>query len=136
MWNSGAINARTSRREWFGSAVEGLSGVALAWLLAQDSARAGGVAPASALQSHYAPRAKRVVQVFCAGGVSHLETFDYKAELERMDGKSLEGKGENLGFFGKPGNLMKSVYAFQRHGQSGSWVSSLLPNLATCVDDL
>ncbi len=47
-------------------------------------------------------QAKRVVQVFCAGGVSHLETFDYKPELERVDGQTLEGKGENLGFFGQP----------------------------------
>ncbi len=101
-----------------------------------DAARASGVPATTALQPHYAPRAKRVIQVFCAGGVSHLETFDYKPELERMDGKSLEGKGENLGFFGKPGNLMKSVYAFQRHGKSGAWVSILLPNIAGCVDDL
>src|SRR6186713_2291497 len=99
MWNSGAINGVTSRRAWFGSAVEGLSGVALAWLLARD-ARASGVVAPSALQSHFTPRAKRVVQVFCAGGVSHVDSFDYKPELERMHGKSLEGKGsENLGFF-------------------------------------
>ena len=53
-----------------------------------------------------------------------------------MDGKSLEGKGENLGFFGQPGRLMKSVYEFRRHGKSGAWVSDLLPHLAGCVDDV
>lgn len=81
-------------------------------------------------------KAKRIVQIFCAGGVSHLETFDYKPELERMHGKTLEGKGENLGFFGQPGKLMKSNYEFRQRGQSGSWVSSLLPHLAECADDL
>ncbi len=74
--------------------------------------------------------------MFCAGGVSHLETFDYKPELARLHGKTLEGKGENLGFFGQPGRLMQSVYPFRQHGQSGSWVSDLLPELAKCVDDL
>ena len=43
------------------------------------------------------------MQIFCAGGVSHLDTFDYKPELARFDGKTLEGKGENKGFFGQPG---------------------------------
>ncbi|HVJ84414.1 MAG TPA: DUF1501 domain-containing protein [Caulifigura sp.] len=122
------------RRRFFTSAADALSAIAFTWLLHRDHARA---APSmSALQTHFVPKAKRVVQVFCAGGVSHLETFDFKPELERMDGKSLEGKGENLGFFGKPGNLMKSVYPFQQHGESGAWVSSLLPHLAGCVDDL
>jgi hypothetical protein len=141
MSNSNSVSPNTtqprpSRRQWFASAAEGLSAVAFAWLLQRDAARANGLVTTSTLQPHFAPRTKRVIQVFCAGGVSHLETFDYKPELERMNGKSLEGKGENLGFFGKPGNLMKSVYDFRRHGESGSWVSSLLPNLAGCVDDL
>lgn len=126
-----------SRRHFLSHTAGGLGGVALAWLMSREQARAGIVpAAGSARLPHFAPKAKRVVQVFCCGGVSHLDTFDYKPELERMHGKSLEGKGENLGFFGQPGKLMKSVYEFRRHGQSGSWVSSLFPHLAGCVDDL
>ncbi len=124
-----------SRRDFLSSAGGGLGGVALAWLLNRDRARASGSASAQA--THFPAKAKRVVQIFCAGGVSHLETFDFKPELDRMHGKSLEGKGgENLGFFGKPGNLMKSVYPFRQHGASGAWVSDLLPHLAGCADDL
>ena len=126
-----------SRRHFLSNTAGGLGGVALAWLLNQDRARAlpaGG--PGSAHLPHFAPKAKRVVQIFCCGGVSHLETFDYKPELERAHGKTLEGKGENLGFFGQPGKVMKSVYEFRQHGRSGAWVSSLLPHLAGCVDDL
>ncbi len=126
-----------SRRHFLSNTAGGLGSVALAWMLSRDRSRAGEAAlPSSARAPHHAPKAKRVVQVFCCGGVSHLDTFDYKPELERMDGKAMEGKGENLGFFGQPGKLMKSVYEFRRHGQSGSWVSSLLPHLAGCVDDL
>ncbi len=122
-----------SRRHFLSNTAGGLGGVALAWLLAQEQSR--GALP-SPQMPHFPPKAKRVVQIFCCGGVSHLDTFDYKPELERMDGKSLEGKGENLGFFGQPGKLMKSVYDFRQHGQSGSWVSSLLPHLAGCADEL
>src|SRR5689334_16145848 len=122
-----------SRRHFLSNTAVGLGGVALAWLVNREQAR--GAAP-SLQQSHFAPKAKRVVRIFCCGGVSHIDTFDYKPELERFQGKTLEGKGENLGFFGQPGKVMQSVYEFRRHGRSGAWVSSLLPHLAGCVDDL
>jgi hypothetical protein len=126
-----------SRRHFLWSTAGGLGGIALAWLVQRDQARArGSEAMATLRPAQFPPKAKRVVQIFCCGGVSHLDTFDYKPELDRLDGKTLEGKGENLGFFGQPGRVMKSVYEFRRHGQSGSWVSSLLPHLAGCVDDL
>ncbi len=124
--------ALLSRRHFLWNSGGGLGAIALAWLLDRENARAA--LPTG--QPHFPPKAKRVVQVFCAGGVSHLETFDYKPELERMHGKTLEGKGENLGFFGQPGRLMKSLYPFRQHGKSGAWVSDLLPHIAGCADDL
>ncbi len=126
--------APLSRRHFLWNSGGGLGAIALAWMLQRDSARAAD--SASAIKPHFPAKAKRVVQVFCAGGVSHLETFDFKSELERMHGKTMEGKGENLGFFGQPGRLMKSVYPFRQHGKSGAWVSDLLPNLAGCADDI
>lgn len=131
-----AVPALLSRRHFLANTAGGLGGVALAWLLSRDQARASGGPAAMGRLPHYPARAKRVVQVFCCGGVSHLDTFDYKPDLERLHGKTLEGKGENLGFFGQPGKVMKSVYDFRRHGQSGAWVSDLLPHLAGCVDDI
>ena len=122
-----------SRRHFLSSSVGGLGNIALAWLLARDRALA---APSVVPTVHHRPRAKRIVQVFCCGGVSHLDTFDYKPELERLHGTELTGRGENLGFFGQPGKLMKSVYPFRQRGQSGAWVSDLLPHLAGCADDL
>jgi hypothetical protein len=126
-----------SRRHFLSNSAAGLGGVALSWLLHREQARATAAVPgASARLPHFPARAKRVVQIFCCGGVSHLDTFDYKPDLERLDGRPLEGKGENLGFFGQPGKVMKSVYPFRRRGQSGAWVSDLLPHLAGCADDL
>lgn len=133
---SDSLSSHWSRRHFLSNAGNGLGGIALAWLMERDRSCAAEKVGRAARMPDFAPRARRVVQVFCAGGVSHLETFDYKPELERMHGKTLEGRGENLGFFGQPGRLMKSVYEFRQHGQSGAWISSLLPHLAGCADDL
>ena len=123
-----------TRRQFIGDAAGGIGSVALAWLMSQEQARgAEGALPSGV---HFPAKAKRIIQIFCCGGVSHLDTFDYKPELERLHGKTLEGKGENLGFFGQPGRVMKSPYEFKRHGQSGPWVSSLFPHLAGCVDEI
>jgi Protein of unknown function (DUF1501) len=118
------------RRDFF-SHLAGLGGLAVAWLLERDARGDGHVAG-----PHHAARAKRVVQVFCPGGVSHVDTFDYKAELEKQDGKPMTGKGKADTFFGQPGNLMKSPFKFAQHGKSGRWVSDLLPHVAGHVDDL
>ena len=126
-----------SRRHFLGNTAGGIGGIALAWLLHREQARGAAPGPVTAARAtHFPAKAKRIVQIFCCGGVSHLDTIDYKPELEKMNGKTLEGKGENLGFFGQPGKVMKSVYAFRQHGRSGAWVSSLLPHLAACADDV
>ena len=144
MSNNGVIRSASAREEpialnrrhFLWNSAGGLGAIALAWLMARDQACAADKGVGSVRPPHFVPKAKRVIQVFCAGGVSHLETFDYKPELERMHGKTLEGKGENLGFFGQPGRLMKSLYEFRQRGRSGAWVSDLLPHLASCADDL
>jgi hypothetical protein len=105
--------------------------VAATWLLARDAR--GGEAVSGL---HHAAKAKRVVQVFCPGGVSHVDTFDHKPELARLDGKPMTGKGKADTFFGQPGNLMKSPFVFKQYGQSGRWVSDLFPRLAGRADDL
>jgi hypothetical protein len=119
-----------SRRGFLRDAGSGLGAVALAWML-NEEAKADG-APGV----HFPARARRVVQIFASGGVSHVDTLDYKPDLERYDGRELNGKGKIETFFGRPGRLMKSPFSFRRHGESGQWVSSLLPHLAGCVDEL
>src|SRR5262245_61886588 len=135
--NSQAIGTAANllnRRRFLTDAGTGLGAIALAWLLQTD----GYAAEEQTLRRgpHFAPKARRAIHIFSPGGVSHVDTFDYKPELERLHGKPLTGKGTLDPFFGRPGNLMKSLYPFRQRGQSGAWVSDLLPNLATCVDDL
>lgn len=132
-----------SRRDFLAEASTGLGAIAFAWLLNADglcaepapSAR-GTARGARQPATHFSPKAKRVIHIFSPGGVSHVDTFDYKPELEKQDGKSLTGKGALDTFFGKPGNLLKNLWEFKQRGQSGLWVSELLPHLANCADDL
>ncbi len=94
-----------------------------------------GMLAASSLEAavpHFAPKAKRVLQVFCVGGMSHMDTFDYKPELDKRDGKSFDMPT----FFGQAGPLYASPWKFAQRGQSGLWVSDLLPHLAGCADQL
>ena len=117
--------SQMSRRQCLQNFATGIGGLALTSLLAAR--------PRSAL---FAPRVKRVVQIFCPGGVSHIDTFDFKPELIKQHGQAMTGKGKMDTFFGQPGNLMKSPFDFKQYGQCGRWVSDLLPHVATRVDDL
>lgn len=117
-----------SRRQLLGNAALGIGSIALASLLNNEAA--------GQTRRHFAPRAKRAIHIFSPGGVSQVDTFDYKPELARLDGKPLTGKGKLDPFFGRPGNLRKSYYDFKQHGESGQWISELFPHLSDCVDEL
>src|SRR5688500_8055159 len=87
--------------------------------------------PLGAKQPHFAPRAKRVIFVFMQGGPSHVDTFDYKPLLEREDGKMLSfDDARVIANTGKRGGLqrvMKPLWKFDQHGETGHWVSELFP---------
>jgi hypothetical protein len=126
----GFDTAASTRRHFLRDAGAGLGAVALAWMVNEEARGAGPAA------LHFPARARRVVQIFACGGVSHVDTFDYKPELARLQGRELIGKGKVDTFFGQPGRLMTSPFPFRRQGQSGQWFSSLLPHLADCADEL
>jgi len=84
---------------------------------------------------HHAPRAKRVIHITACGGVSQIDTFDYKPELAKQHGKSLAGEKPDV-FFGQVGLLRKADWEFKQRGESGLWISELFPHLATVADEL
>ncbi len=84
---------------------------------------------------HFPAKAKKVIVIFCAGAVSQLETWDYKPDLIKHDGKPLEG-GPAVTFQGPAGNLARPQYEFRQRGQTGKWVSDLIPHLAELTDDI
>lgn len=113
----------------------------LSHLLARDVAAAGAApeisaaSPLAVRPPMYAPRAKRVIFLFMAGGPSHVDLLDPKPRLQKDSGKPLPFEMPKL-VRTKTGNMLGSPYQFKKHGECGTEVSELLPNLATCVDDL
>ncbi len=126
-----------SRRDFLDKAGSGFGALALAGLLAEQNARADEKNPLAPKAPHFAAKAKAVIWLFMNGGPSQVDTWDYKPELEKRDGKELEGFDKNTGFFtAAVGPLMKSPFKFARHGQSGAWASEIFPELATHVDEM
>lgn len=124
--------ARISRRAMLRRSSAGFGSLALAGLLGSESQAAG---TSLAQQPHFAPKAKRVIFLFMHGGPSHMDTFDYKPQLQKDSGKPLPFDKPKI-FSAQTGNLLGSPWKFKQHGESGAWVSELFPHVAGCVDDL
>jgi hypothetical protein len=130
-----------TRRHFFGRTALGLGAAALASLTAQHAGAATATGGRPELP-HFAPKAKRAIYLFMNGGPSQLDMFDYKPALDKMFDKDLPEsirKGQRLttmtsGQARFP--LAPSKYKFARHGQSGAWVSELMPWTAKIVDKL
>src|SRR6185369_8180445 len=129
-----------SRRKFWMEAGMGIGGLALLDLLSQDKllaaecvANSGAKieSPLTAKPTHFKPRAKSVISLFMSGGVSHMDTFQYKPALEKYNRMPMEGHGEIKVRQGYPGPLMQSPFSFKQYGQSGAWVSEIFPNIAT-----
>ncbi|MFM9069187.1 MAG: DUF1501 domain-containing protein, partial [Planctomycetota bacterium] len=80
-------------------------------------------------------RVRRVIQLFMNGGASQMDLFDYKPALAKHHGEKIDF-GVKAAATSVPGTIMKSPFEFRQHGESGRWVSSVIPHLASCVDDL
>lgn len=131
------------RRTLFSNSVSALGTIALAELLRTDPLlgsdpfipRIDPANPFAPREPHFPSKAKNVIVIFCAGAVSQLETWDYKPELIKWDDKPLPG-GPSVTFQGPAGNLARPQYEFRQCGQTGKWVSSLIPHLAELTDDI
>jgi hypothetical protein len=132
MWTK---NRPRTRREFLCQAGGGFAGLALMDLLARD-ARAAAVNPLAPKAQHFPAKAKHAVFLFMNGAPSHIDTFDPKAELTRLNGTPYKG---NLvvGSNNRPvGHLMQSPFEFKHYGRSGLEISSLYPHVSRFADDL
>ncbi|MDA0837958.1 MAG: DUF1501 domain-containing protein [Planctomycetota bacterium] len=131
--------APASRREFLERVGLGCGSLALTSLLHQEGVIASApvlVNPLAAKSPHFAPKAKQIIWLFQTGSPSQMDTFDYKAELQNRDGQKLAGADPKTGFFTTSGNCLKSPFEFKQHGESGAWVSEILPSMAKHVDDM
>ena len=136
-----------TRRHFFGLSSAGVGTAALATLLNEDMfAGASGSEQASAPGllglPHFAPKAKRIIYLFQSGAPSQMELFDYKPRLEEMAATELPSSirmGQRLtGMTAKQSSfpVVPSLFKFAQHGDSGAWVSELLPYTAKVADQL
>jgi hypothetical protein len=128
--------ANLTRRRFLGNVYTGLGGIGLMHLLSGTASADQTAWQPGRGQTHHAPKAKRVLQIFCPGAASHMDLWEYKPSLEKYHGKPLPGEEDFLSFQGKNGNLMKSPWPFAPGGECGKHISSMLPNMARHVDDI
>ena len=126
------------RRDFLSWSAHGLTATALMHLLSQDaSILAAPVAgEANDPPPHLPAKCRRVIHLYMCGGLSHLDSFDYKPALERYHGQPLPGSETPETFFGKVGLLRKNDWDFRQRGKSGLWVSELFPHLSSVADEL
>lgn len=112
------------RRQAIKTLYSGFGSLAFAAMATRD-ALAASANPLAPKETHFAPRAKRVIMLFMNGAPSHVDTLDYKPALIKGDGKS-NGSGR----------LMGPIAKFKQRGESGLWISDLFSNVAEHADDL
>ena len=122
-----------SRRAALRAAACGFGSLGLADLLSGATTNANPLLPKT---PHFAAKAKRVIFLFMHGGVSHVDSFDYKPRLIKDAGKPLPIKRPLAFADTPPGPLVAPLWDFKQRGQSGLWVSDLFPHMASVADDL
>lgn len=135
---------QVSRRHFLRDCGYGLGKIGLAGLLTQQSGlslEVGALARdvLAVRQPHFAPKAKRVIHLFMGGAPSHLELFDYKPELARLQGKPIPPSvigGQRYAFIKSDAAVLGPQFKFARHGRSGIELSEMMPYLSKVVDEL
>jgi len=135
-----------NRRGFLGSTLHGLGAIALTSLLKSERLLAAApspfrpiVRPDSPLAARLPPalpKAKRLLMFFCSGGVSHVDTFEYKPALVKRSGEPMPGADKIITFQGAQGMLSQSIWPFKPRGTSGKMTSDLLPHIGALADDL
>lgn len=125
-----------SRRGFLGSVYTGVAGLSLAHLLGHELRAEDAAWQAGRGRTHFPAKAQRVLQIFCPGAASHIDLWEHKPALEKLDGQPLPGAENFVSFQGQNGNLMKSPWPFAPAGKCGKMLSTNLPHLAKHADDM
>lgn len=126
-----------NRRQFLQRSGLGFGSLALASLLHRETGSAApAVDPLALRPPVFAPRAKAVIWLFMTGAPSHVDTWDYKPELQKRSGQPLPGSDAKTGFFTTSGKILASPFGWKQHGQSGTWVSDIFPHLSRHVDNM
>ncbi len=125
--------ALPARRRFLQEAGMGFGSLALASML-QGEAPAAPADPLALKNPHFPGKVKSIIWLFMTGAPSQVDTWDYKPELIKWDNKPLPG-GPAVTFQGPAGNLARPQYEFRPRGETGKYVSDLIPHLAELTDE-
>lgn len=129
-----------SRRAFLSTAFNGIGALALGSMLADDARADTILNPLTPRKPHLRRKAKHCIFLFMQGGVSQMDSFEYKPALNKLHGKPLSRiptiSGELQGRLSFPHACVGSPFNFHQHGESGRYISELLPSLAQHVDDM
>ncbi len=123
-----------TRRDLLRQMGAGFGSLGLAALL-EGNASAVPASPLAAAQPHFAPKAKRVIQLFMPGGPSQVDTFDHKPAIRDHAGQR-PSEVDRKSLRNTKGGLFPSPFGFKQYGECGKWVSDIFPHVGQCVDDL
>lgn len=128
-----------TRRHFFSNCAIGVGSMALSSLMAAPTTKISN--PLAPKASHFPAKAKSVIFLFMAGGPSQLDLFEHKPQLTELNGQPIPDSytaGKRFAFMDSShrSNLLASKFSFQQHGQSGTWVSDLLPYTGNIVDEI
>ncbi len=127
-----------SRRDALQHIACGFGYMAAAGIASQQAAASSIANPLLPRVPHVVPKAKRVIFLFMAGGVSQVDSFDYKPLLYKNNGRMLDFTDQRIlakTGMGSHQRVMQPLWGFKRHGQNGAWVSELFPHMANHTDD-
>src|SRR3989442_1661828 len=131
---------RRTRREFLWEIGGGFGAVALAGLfgdtLIAAPPKTSFANPLAPKKPHFAGKAKSVIFIFCYGGPSHIDTFDYKPKVYPLDGKTIPIKTFGRGGHKSEGRVVGPKWQFQQYGEGGKYVSDLFPHIPPRVDDI
>jgi hypothetical protein len=127
-----------NRRDFLLNSGTGFGALALAYLMRDHPLFASAINPLAPRPGHHACKAKSIIFLFMEGGPSHIDLFDPKPLLNRLEGQQIPASFPrvitSMGEFDSP--LLGSRRRWRQHGQSGAWVSDWYPHVAECVDDI
>jgi hypothetical protein len=131
------ISRSLSRRQMLRRATLGFGSLALADLLSRTALGSSVENPLAARAPDFAPRARRIIYIFLDGGLSSIDSYDFKPLLQRDDGKPLPASISKPKFsFAPTGQLLRSPFEWKRFGERGMWASELFPSVNAMIDDL
>jgi hypothetical protein len=138
MWTESEFQTQLHRREFLNNLHAGVGGAAALSLFLRDRVARAAPVPGQADDHppHFPARARRAIQITLCGGLSQVDSFDYKPALAKYHGRPLGGDERPDVFFGQVGLLRQSDWVFRRRGESGLWISDLFPHIAGAADEL